>query len=355
MRLFEFGKGNSVQGLDYPTLYHLCEYHAFSYAIENNKILSHGSYVSTTWDATMNHIVGKPHTYFKIVLNGTKLIDQFGGFHYDDSALEIGGERRRRVSHNEREIGIGTREVKPLNEFHKGTVLLFDLFTEGGLQWLLYRNPGQKSGFMSTEISPTGRAIDTLYYHLFNLKKPVWKMKVGNNFDARDIAFLKQVYRVARLDLPFAKSLEMLADAFPIRDHWNKQVDKQMLVRRHMAPKFVHLINNYFQDKPYAEVDADEVKSLIEKCIKEIDLGNNANAIIFNALNESGLYHATTEAVTWGGILKSCMDGDIDEILSDIAFFTKRALPRIEFLDRMGYEHSRHAGTDFGRGASANW
>lgn len=264
MRLFEFGKGADITEPDkFPVLYHLCEYRSFSYAINNDVLKSRSNYVSTTYDEKMNSVVGKPHAIFKLVLDGKKLIDTYGAFHYDDSAIVIGRNSRRRVSHNEREIGIATKHISSLTDFLIGTVLVFDLFSETGLQWLLYTNPGQSSGFMQKEISPSPRAIDTLYHHAFVLKKPIWKRKVGESLTSKELHLLKEVYRVSKLDLPFTKALEHIAGKFPIVDLWKKQIDKETYVRRHMAPHMVKLLNTYFQSRRASSVDVSMVKKII--------------------------------------------------------------------------------------------
>lgn len=354
MRLFEFGKGDVItNGNDYPVLYHLCEYTSFSFAIENDILKSHSSYVSTTWDNTMNSVVGKPHAVFKFVLNGKALINQYSAFHYDDSAIEIGRARRTRVSHNEREIGIDTPIIQPLHSYHLGTVLNFNLFSESGIQWLLYKNTGQRKGFMSQEITATQQAIQTIYDHIFKLRKPIWKGGVGKNLTAEERAILKEIYRISKFNWSFTKSLEHLAGSFDIVDHWNKQTDRETYLRRHMAPKMVELLNNYYAERRVKEVDVATVKRIIEKCIDMMQLGNNAETIIKSALTDSGLYHPTTAAVEWGGILTSMMDGDVEETLDKIDFFVKRDRAKRDHWDKnLNDDMSRysiHYGTSFGR------
>lgn len=103
MRIFELGKGQDVSPDDFPTLYHLCEYTSFSYCLTNDKIESRGSdYISTTWDPKMNTIVGKFFPVFKLVLDGTKLISDCGGFHYRDYGYYTDGGV---AEHHENEIG----------------------------------------------------------------------------------------------------------------------------------------------------------------------------------------------------------------------------------------------------------
>ena len=263
------------------------------------------------------------------------------------------------VSHNEREIGIDTPVIEPLTDYLMGTVLLMDIFTENGIQWLLYRNKGRGTGFLSQEVSPTEQAISTLYRHVFVMKKPVWKYRVGNGFTKQELTLLREIYRVSKFDWPFTRSLEYLSDKFPIRDYHDKPVDQQTYVRRHMAPKMVKLLNSYFANRPMEQVDPAMVKTIINQCIDMMGFGNNITTYIKQALDESGLYHQTTEAVAWGGILKSIMDGDVDDILETIDFFEERDKRTRDRWDQDTSDNMRkyriHSGTDFGRGASANW
>ena len=107
------------------------------------------------------------------------------------------------------------------------------------------------------------------------------------------------------------------------------------------------------------QVNIVEVKKIIDQCIDMMGFGNNVTSHIKHALDESGLYHQTTEAVSWGGILKAIMDGDVDDILETIEFFSdrdKRIRDDWDHETRPEYRKYRsHSGTVFGRGVSADW
>lgn len=356
MRLFEFGKGEAItSSKQFPVLYHLCDYIGFAYALEQDALRSRGTYLSTTWDEKMNHVEGRPFALFKFVVDGS-VIDHYGAFHYDDSAIEIGvgGKRLGQVSHNEREIGIATTEVTPFSHYHHGTVLMFDLFSESGLQWLLYRNRGNRDGF-GEKNSPTKQAIHAIHDHLFVLKKPLWKDKVGNLLTVEEMKLLKEVRRVSLLDLPFTKALEELADKLPIVDHQRKPVDRRTLVRRHMAPKLVELLNSYFADRLVRDVDVSKVRMIIEKAMKMLGLGNNAEAIIMHKIDTSGILHPTTPAVGWGSVITAMMDADIEEVCNTIDYVVDMERGRKEWWDSSDdgsvmWRHAVHSGTRFGRG-----
>lgn len=355
MRLFELGKGKAISSSkEFPILYHLCDYVGFSYAMENDALRTHAyNYVSTTWNENMNAVAAKPFSLFKLVLDGS-LIDDYGAFHYDDYAIEIGdnGKRGKRVSHAEDEIGIDTREIKPLSRYHKGTVLMFNLFSEAGLQWLLYRNKGHGSGFMRIETAATQQAIDTIHYHLFDLRKPLWKEKVGRNLSKEELRFLNEVHKIK--DLPFTKALEEITKQFPMVDHWEKPLDYETSVRRHMAPKAVALLNGYMADKKVHDIDVRVVRSIIQRIIEMLGLGHNAETVIMQTIEESGLLHPTTPPVVWGSIITSAMDGNVDDTLEMIRWFAERDQHRRTSWDArtdddLIWKYSTHAGTEFGR------
>ena len=77
----------------------------------DDKLTSRGSEVSTTCDESMNHVVGKSHLSFKLVLDGTSLISNYGAHEYDDRGY-VGNEM---VSHNEREVRIETNTIHAFN------------------------------------------------------------------------------------------------------------------------------------------------------------------------------------------------------------------------------------------------
>ncbi len=360
MKLFEYGRGADVAPDQFPILYNLSDYIGFAYAIESNSLRSRGSYVSTTWDPNMNHVVGRHGTVFKMVLNGRLLIEDYGAFHYDDSGIEVGSNgSRKRVSHNENEIGVNTRAVDPLSKYHLGTILNFDLFTEDGLQWLLYRNKGSDGGFMSEKRAATMQAIHIVYDHVFVRHKPIWYQKMGKPLANNQLAYLKDVYEVSERNLPFAQSLEIISDKYPISDWRKNVVDRETYIRRHMAPQMVKIINDYYQNRWYADVDLVAVRSLLDRCIKMLKLGSNAEAVIMHEIDVSGLLNPTTPAVIWGGIITDAMDGDIDEVIEMIRYEAKNTHKIRKMWDERDgdpfFGHAMHAGTQFGRGASADW
>lgn len=85
MRFLEYGRrGTAVAPTKYRVLYHLCDYHSYAYVMENNVLASRGMEVSTTWDETMNRVVGKDFLVFKMILDAKALITQYGAHEFDD-------------------------------------------------------------------------------------------------------------------------------------------------------------------------------------------------------------------------------------------------------------------------------
>lgn len=347
------GRGKRVKPSDYRTLYHLCDYIGFSYAVENDAIRSRGhGYVSTTWDPDMDNVVGRPFAVFKFVLDGEAIARDRVAFHYQDHGHYTDGSGI--ALHVEHEIGIDGPEL-PLSPYHLGTILRFDLFSEQGVQWLLYRNKRSRgSALWSEENDATPQAIETIYRHIFELRKPLWKREAGVHLTADELRFLREAYRI-RKSGGFNAQLEHLADRFPMVDLWNERVDGDTYRRRHKSPEMVKLLNDYFSNRRVDQVDVGEVRKIIERCIDILGLGTNTSYSMKAALVRSGLYHPATPAVTWGSILTKAMDGDPEKVEDIIEFYVDHDRRLREIYDSALDTFSRswiHVGTDFGRGGN---
>jgi hypothetical protein len=336
MRLSEY-KGNTVSPQDYQYLYHLCDHHSYAYAMEHNALKSHTGELSTTWDRSLQHVVGRSHLDFKFVLDAKKLISQYGAHHYDDHGY-VGSEYQ---SHDEREIRIETKIVTPLDNYLLGTCIMFDLFSEKGLQWLLYDNH-KTDGFLQASLDAAGRSIN---YLIQQEQKgiPVWIGNVGIGFTADQKSFLQEVKRISDLGVSFTDALEIISDIVPIKDHDGKIVDKHTYMRRHMAPTIVKLLNQYYAGRSYLQVKVPAVKRLVTRIIEILKVGDNFSKASVSIIEQYGLFSKKTQAAEWAGIIQTIMDMD-EEGLVEICKFYKNVHDRTEIS-----KYSTHYGTSFGR------
>lgn len=343
MRLLEYGlRGDRVSPQDYKYLYHLCDHHSFAYSVEANALKTRGSELSTTYDAAMNHIVGKSHLAFKFVLDAAPLITRYGAHYFDDRGY-VGSEL---TSHNEREIRIETRVVEPLDQYLLGVCVMFDLFSESGFQWMLYRNPATVGGMFSHPSGAASRSID----YIISLRErniPVWNYQMGKFFTAEQKQYLDDVKKVSDMNLSFTDSLELITQSHSVKDHTGEVIDPIVLKRMHMSPAIVKLLNSYYADKPLHDTDLTEVRSLIVKIIDMLRVGDNFKQTAISMIEQHGLFSIWTEPVQWGSIIQSIMATNYDDLLSDCKYYEKEiARKSANFHD---LEYMRHTATSFGR------
>lgn len=352
--LFEkYGEGDRVTADQISTLYHLCDYHGYSYTIAQDALRTlRENYVSTTTDPQMNDVGGRSHYDFKFVIDGPALLTDYEGFHYTDHYYELSTNgRRTKKAFAEREVGIRTKSIEPFSKYLIGTILRFSLFSEKGLQWMLYR-PLRNKGFMDYQKDEAPQAIFSLYHQLFVLRKPVWVGEQGRLLSAEEVRFVRDAYRIAKSGGGFSEGFRKLADKYPLVDHDQQPVTGTDVKRMFLAPKLVKMLNDYYRDRPRNKINIDQVKNVMQRIFTTIGIGNNAVSVLMGALESSGLLHRATAPVTWGGIIRHAMTGNIDETLEAIQWFGEREKSTREWHDEEDndiFDRSSHYTTSFGR------
>lgn len=343
-----FGKKPLKKKTKTDVLYHLCDYHGYSYSIDNDALRSlRGSYVSTTNDPSMNSVGGRSHYDFKMVLDGQKLAESYELFEYTDYFYFTGS--RKRNAYNEREIGVETKSIEPLSTYLKGTILRFNLFSEKGIQWLLYK-PSAYKGLFDNAKGEAPHAITTLYKQIFEWRKPVWVAETGQLLTKKEMAFLRDAHAIISQGGDFKTGFEELAKTYPIVSHDGEPLTNTDVQRMFLAPKLVDMLNAYYENRKRKDIKPEQVSSLLSTIISAIGLGNNATSVIMGAIEGSGLLHPATEPVTWGGIIRDAMSGDIDKTLDTIKWFGERNRRNREWYDETDlFQNSVHYATSFGR------
>jgi len=347
-----YGKGEEVTSARF--LYHLTDYHGYAYTIDQDSLKTLRShYVSTTDNPKMNSVGGRDHYDFKFVLDGEAVLAKYKANRYVDSYQEIDvGGRRRTKAYKEYEVGIETTAIEPLSTFLVGTILRFNLFSERGLQWLLYR-PTEFKGLFDAKRSAAPHAIKMLYRQLFEWRKPVWVGEQGKLLSRQEMSFIHDAHDIIERGGSFKTGFEQLADKYPIVSHDDEPVVGVDVRRMFLAPKLVKALNGYYRDRPRGKVRVDDVRKLLNHIFDVIGIGNNAVAIIMHEIDKSGLLHPSTEPVTWGGIISKALKGDVEDVISTIEWYGRNTARNREWYDQDGDEgyqaKASHYGTSFGR------
>jgi hypothetical protein len=319
--------------------------HGFAFTVENNALRPlRQNYISTTYNPDMNGVYGHSHYHFKFVLDGKGLVEKYGGFDYDHHT-RMGDEM---ISLNEKEIGINTNSIEPIRHFLKGTVLLFPMFSQTAIQWLLYDNDTRGS-FMDASKAAAPRAIEALYKHIVEWRKPLWIGEEMRKPTSQEWTFLKDCFAIHEAGGDFNEGMLQLADKYPIIDHARRVLDRRTVERKHKTATMVKMLNAYYQKRKIQDTNPAEVRKIITTCIGLLQLGDNVNKTVIVAIEQAGLFHPLVAPVDWGIIIKPLVYGDVDECLEAIDF-VKGRYERLMQLDKEDPDFSRygqHAGTDF--------
>jgi len=349
MRLIELHKqGDTEYTTKYDYLYHLTDHHGVSHSIDSNSLKTlRNTYISTTYDPDMNRFVGGDHYDFKFVFNAKPLVKKYGAFEYDFQMTYTDGTSD---SANEREIGIDTKIIKPLNRYLKGVVLIFDLFSQKSVQWLLYANPESRGGiFSGATKTASPKAIETLFHVMEDWKKPVWSKKVGQDLTNKERSFLKDVRTLHNRGASFQKGLLRLSEKYHLTDHWDKPLESDTVLRRQKANSITNMFNKYYTSRTIEEIKPEHIEKLVIRAMKMLKYGDNIISSIIGQAREANLIHPAIPPVEWSIVFRHLIDGEIEDAHEAIDYLANRNKRQIEYYDN-GDEFARsarHVGTSF--------
>lgn len=341
--LKEDRKGPTKRTTKYRYLYHLTDHHGFAYSVEQNVLRSlRYSYVSTTYNPNMRTFVGGQHTDFKFILNGPKLAKTYGVFNYDFHAWYSDGTRR---SLNEFEIGINTRSIEPLREFCEGLDLLFPLFSQSGIQWLMYDNP--KTNYLfDVPKSAAPRGIEALETVMNVWKVPVTVDKRPMTNQEKD--FIARVLEIHRSGGNFRLAMRRLVREFPILDHMGEELNRATVIRLQLGDKITDLFNKYFQNRYASDVKPDEVRALVMRAARALRLNPNWMGHVLAHAEKKGMFHPAIPVVEWSIVFRHLIYNDYEGAMKAIDYVTKRnEWTRERFDSKEIGANFIHAGTAF--------
>lgn len=351
MKLYEHKVGPLSHETKHKFLYHLTNAHGYAYTIEQNALKAlREKHISTTYDPNTSGVFGHMHCDFKFVMNGKALVEKFGGYSFDHYIRVSGTTESTYESLDEKEIRLGTGKVANFDEYLIGTVLLFKVFSQRSIQWLLYDNEKSDGGIFGTRVDHAPRAIDALYKQMFELKKPVWVGRENRVLSNQEMAFLADAHHLSQSGGDFEAGMRKLCGKYPVTDHWNKNLDTAIVIRRQMAAEIVSRYNAYFVGRKSRDTSKDALETLFRNTIRMLGLGSNAEAILLSAAEENNLYHPIIRAVDWGIIIHELFDGDIEEALTAMRGMKTDRARNIAWYDSKPEFHGEniHVGTRFG-------
>lgn len=347
--IFEHNIGEIVYTTPYKFLYHITQAHGFAYTIDNNALkTSYQTGVSTTFNPKINDILGIQNPAFKFVLAAEKLVSKYGAYTYDFHTTKIGlGNSRSDASLKEDEIRINTQSIEPFNEYLIGVVLLFDLFSRSGIQWLLYDNK-EYNGFMTRSLSAASRGIEALHKVMYVWKKPIFIGNVSHKPTNKELQFINDVYRIHKNGGDFRKGIYILAGKYNIKDFFGQEMSQKTIKRMEKTEQIVKKLNKYFSHKKYTNMNPKQTEKMFAEILNILHLNNNIKTVILQTMEEKNVFHPVIEAVKYTSIIRDLMYGDIDGALHAINDISEDNKRRIEDYDKDNYfySHSYHNGTD---------
>lgn len=329
MRLTELHKIGKIQNTtNYEYLYHLTNAHGFAYSIENNALrgLRHNT-VSTTYDPTMNSVLGYHHNFFKLILDAPSIANKYGIYTFDHRIKDTDGNIE---SANEHEMRVNNREVSPLTDFCKGIVLLLNIFSERAVLFLSSSNVGWKP-FLDEERSGAITAIEA-----YEIVKNIWKLPVYVGRTMRpitpeEIAFLDKILKLTQQKLSSDQILELLVPHHNIIDFDDKQLTIDMIKRRKFSNQIETMFHDCLSTTEIIDIDPNNIRKTVEKSLNLLGYGNNTKITIMHELEKYKLFNPYIAPVEWSIIFNDLIDtGDIDQVLDDIKFIAKRNRHHIE-------------------------
>lgn len=345
MRIYEIRdtKGPITNISPYEKLYHLTDANGFGYSIEKNSLQTlRYDYVSTTHSPNMNKFVGGDFHFFKFILDGKKLAQDYGIFPFQFYTNQ--GEALE-----EFEIGINTKMIQPLREYLKGVVLIFPkgLFSYQALIWLTRYHLERKSGFLSSATSSAKPAIRTLA-KLFQWNVPIWNQKEGQTFSAKEIELLKDILNCYKRKTSEDDCIEFLLGKYNIEDYFGKKYTRQRFVQEKMGPRITKMFNDYFSGRKYNNVDSDIVKKIVEDSLNLLDIGKSKTSYFLNLAEKYNLFHPVIAPVEWSILFREIIEENQKNWEDTFKFISDRNKTAMKRFDEKNDDMQPiHSGTSF--------
>lgn len=313
-------KGDSVDPSDHTTLFHLTDWRGLSHSINQNSLSSRSSYVSTTYDSAMNSVGGRNHYHFKFILDGKKCLEQYSGNYYKSYAHQSDGNLHW---YNEKEIGLNTREIKPLSQYCTGLVILISVFSRSFIQWMFYENKEDHDMFGNLRNSQAPKGITSIRKINHEWKKPLYiqletEIRPLNKEESQ---FLNDCFELSNKDINFDSALYSLAGKYPgkIKDHMGKVIKTQVLDKEKYAAEIRNGFNDLLANKPISKIEPNKTREYVKKWIVKLGFKEDLPRIM-KALEAEDLFNPDLEPIRWGGIFDDLIEGDLNEVMEYIKY-----------------------------------
>lgn len=304
-------RGKSAVPEKYPVLYHLTNYQGFAYTISQNSLKAFRyPYVSTTYDKNINAVGGRDHYNLKFILDGSTLIETYGGHHYKSYAKYTDGSGKH--WYDEKEIGVDTKEIEPFERYCTGLVFLRKIYSRTFVQDMFYpvNETHNFMGGLNSSAAPIGAAM--LRKFLVDWKKPIF-VQEGSTIRSLtnvEMDFIVSCFKLIKKDIPFNKALKYLISKYENQIEDN-DLDKNMMSTDRIKSynnlvKIVNKLNSILTTKPIAKLSQKVLENFITKILNQLPDAKQ----LLDYLKENNLIDTIIPPVRWKGLFKDIIDKD---------------------------------------------
>ena len=337
-------KGDPANAVDHPQLYHMTDYTGLSYSISNNSLRSKSSYLSTTYDSNMNSVGGRMHYHFKFILNGTKCLETYGGDYYKSYAHYTDGSGKH--WYDEKEIGLRTRSIEPLNDFCDGLVIIINMFSRSFIQWMFYAINDSTSFTGTVNHSAAPKGIQSLHTLLQDWKKPLY---VATSESHRDLTseekkFLNDCFSLIHQNVDFDRALYLLAQKYEgkIADHSGANITSAILDKEQYTTELRTGFNKLLASGPIDKIDPKKTRAYVRDWIKKLGYADRVDEFM-KWFEQADLFNPRLEPIRWGSIFDNLIKFDEEDLKGDIEYAGEELARRVKaFGDDIRFAPRQH-------------
>lgn len=315
---------------EYDTLYHITDYHGLIESSFSNALKSKtNNYISTTYDPTMNYVVGRNFYDFKFILDAKKCAEDFGVFGVEDFHY-VGDEL---IKMDEREIGIKTGKISPLLDYTTGMVVLINLFSKSFLQSMFYRRNDDKSRTGINALKTLKRAGVPLYAYDKGKHRP---------FNKNELELLSYCLSIRNDYDDFYDALEKVVNKFNIKDHFGGHIDIMQPFREKLRDNAITIINDTLTTKKMKDITSEDVIGMIERIMKLFKYGNNFTSYIVSIIQDMKLDDGFIPPFEWSSFVRDLIKNeDMENYIENF----KYTVEKYRILNRETYANQHHTKT----------
>lgn len=295
----------------YEYLFHLCTPASLVYIHSTNTLAAYReTHPSVTYRATTRRIYGYNGMDFKFILDGKKLVADFGAYEFDHHIREIGAgddyDEGTSVSLNEAEYRINTKVIPNFDQYVVGLIINAELTTASSYVRLM-KKPEAIDVYLSY-----GESGVPLYTHEEGSEK-------FSPLTAKQKELLTTLGVMMKAGKPKQDILQYVLTHHPLVDAFGNVTAKE-LDRSRLYPAIEKMINQALAETPIKQINPAKNKAMLASILDVLGIEKDQVTTVVEYAESVGFFHPSIPPFEYAVLIKELSrDGAeyIDELIKE--------------------------------------